>query len=101
MIIFIDIDGTICETPDVSDYSISHPIKKNINTANDLFKKGHKIIYWTARGTVTGKDWRDVTEKQLKKWKVKYHELRMGKPYYDLFIDDKNVNAKDFDNLPV
>jgi hypothetical protein len=50
---------------------------------------------------VTGKDWRDVTEKQLKKWKVKYHELRMGKPYYDLFIDDKNVNAKDFDNLPV
>lgn len=101
MIIFIDIDGTICETPDVSDYSISHPIKKNIKTANDLFKKGHKIIYWTARGTVTGKDWRDVTEKQLKKWKVKYHELRMGKPYYDLFIDDKNVNAKYFDNLPV
>ena len=101
MIIFIDIDGTICETPDVSDYSISHPIKKNNKTANDLFKKGHKIIYWTARGTVTGKDWRDVTEKQLKKWKVKYHELRMGKPYYDLFIDDKNVNAKYFDNLPV
>lgn len=101
MIIFIDIDGTICETPDVSDYSISYPIKKNIKTANDLFKKGHKIIYWTARGTVTGKDWREVTENQLKKWKVKYHELRMGKPYYDLFIDDKNINAKDFDKLPI
>ena len=101
MIIFIDIDGTICETPDVSDYSISYPIKKNIKIANNLFKKGHKIIYWTARGTVTGKDWKKVTEKQLKTWKVKYHELRMGKPYYDLFIDDKNINAKDFDKLPV
>jgi histidinol phosphatase-like enzyme len=101
MIIFIDIDGTICNTPDVTDYSKSYPIKENIKIANDLFDKGHTIIYWTARGTVTKKDWRSVTEKQFKKWKVKYHELRMGKPYYDLFIDDKNINAKDFGNLPI
>jgi histidinol phosphatase-like enzyme len=101
MIIFVDIDGTICNTPDVTDYSKSYPIKENIKIANDLFDKGHTIIYWTARGTVTKKDWRYITEKQLKKWKVKYHELRMGKPYYDLFIDDKNINAKDFCNLPI
>ncbi len=96
MIIFIDIDGTICNTPDVTDYSKSYPIKENIKIANDLFDKGHTIIYWTARGTVTKKDWRSVTEKQFKKWKVKYHELRMGKPYYDLFIDDKNINSENY-----
>lgn len=101
MVIYIDIDGTICETPDVSDYSISYPIEKNIKIANNLYDSGHEIIYWTARGTVTKKDWRSVTEEQLKTWNVKYHELKMGKPYYDLFIDDKNINAKDFDALPI
>ena len=29
---------------------------------------------------------------QLKKWGVKYHELIMGKPYGDFFIDDKAHN---------
>ena len=30
-----------------------------------------------------------LTKNQLKKWKVKYHHLIMGKPSYDLFVDDK------------
>ena len=34
-----------------------------------------------------------LTYNQLVKWKIKFHELRMGKPSYDLFIDDKNLNA--------
>ena len=32
---------------------------------------------------------RDLTEKQLEKWGVKYHELLFGKPHADVFIDDK------------
>ena len=31
--------------------------------------------------------------KQLDNWNVKYHELRMGKPAYDLLIDDKALNS--------
>ena len=31
---------------------------------------------------------------QLKKWKVKFHKLIMGKPSYDLFIDDKAYGFK-------
>ena len=58
--------------------------------------KEKNIIYWTARGTVTGIDWKDITEKQLKSWGAKYHELKMGKPAYDLFIDDKNINSERF-----
>jgi len=34
----------------------------------------------------------NFTESQLKKWGVRYHELLFGKPSYDLFIDDKNLN---------
>jgi len=94
--IYIDIDETICVTPEDRDYTKSSPILENIKKANALFEEGNKIVYWTARGTVTGLDWSNVTIDQFKKWGVKYHDLKFGKPYYDLFIDDKNMNTKDW-----
>jgi hypothetical protein len=99
MIIYIDIDNTICTTLDKSDYTKSTPIIENIEKANALYDKGHTIIYWTARGTQSGKDWSQVTREQFKNWAVKYHDLIFGKPHYDVFIDDKNINVLDFDNF--
>jgi hypothetical protein len=96
MVIYIDIDDTICHSPDKPDYSTSIPIEENIKKANTLYDQGHTIIYWTARGTQTGLDWSDVTKKQFEFWGVKYHEIKFGKPYYDMFIDDKNINTKDW-----
>ena len=93
--IFIDIDNTICITEN-SDYPNSIPIQENIDKANKLYNQGHYIVYWTARGGNSGKDWSDLTKKQLNDWSVKHHELRMDKPSYDLFIDDKNMNTKDW-----
>ena len=78
------------------DYSKSTPIKDRISKINALFDEGHTIIYWTARGTVSGLDWTDVTMKQFEEWGVKYHQLKMKKPAYDLFIDDKNINSERF-----
>ena len=37
-------------------------------------------------------------EKQLKDWGCKYHELIMGKPHADYFIDDKAWPDKVFFN---
>ena len=96
MVIYIDIDETICNSPNKPDYKDSTPIKENIKKANKLYDEGNIIIYWTARGTVTGMDWSDLTKKQFKEWGVKYHDLKFGKPYYDLFIDDKNMNTKNW-----
>lgn len=48
---------------------------------------------WTARGAKSGIDWHDITKKQLNDWGVKYHNLRLDKPAYDLFIDDKALNC--------
>lgn len=96
MVIYVDVDETICKTPDSRDYSFSVPLVDHIGKINELYDKGNTIIYWTARGTVTGIDWRDVTEKQFEKWGVKYHDLKFGKPAYDLFIDDKNINSETF-----
>ena len=102
MVIFIDIDDTICDTPlrgdnnTEKDYEKSTPIQENIDKANRLYDEGNHIVYWTARGSVTGNDWNELTKMQLQKWGVKCHELRLGKPYYDLFIDDKNMNVEDW-----
>ena len=96
MIIYVDIDETICTSPKDRNYSKATPLKKNIKKINNMYDNGDKIIYWTARGTGSGIDWRIVTENQFKKWGVKYHELRFGKPIYDLFIDDKNISSEEF-----
>lgn len=101
MVIYIDIDETICHSPNKPDYKDSSPIEENIKKANDLYDMGHTIIYWTARGTETGIDWKDITEQQFNEWGVKYHDLKFGKPSYDLFIDDKNVNTNEWDNSQI
>lgn len=98
MVIYVDVDETICDTPVSRIYTDAIPIKSNIDMVNKLYSQGHTIVYWTARGTLTNINWFELTQKQLNKWGCKYHELRMGKPVYDLFIDDKNLNAKDLHN---
>ena len=96
MIVYVDIDETICKTPESRDYSLAVPMKDRIKTINNLYDEGTVIVYWTARGTGSGIDWREVTEKQFEEWGVKYHDLKFGKPTYDLFIDDKNINSEEF-----
>ena len=101
MIIYVDIDGTICSENDgkpktEKDYLAAEPYMDRIEKINRLYDEGNTIVYWTARGATRGIDWTDVTRKQLEEWGCKYHELILGKPHADLFIDDKGVNCNDF-----
>tara|TARA_R110002074_G_scaffold6895_4_gene30555 strand:+ start:52 stop:360 length:309 start_codon:yes stop_codon:yes gene_type:complete len=96
MIIYVDIDETICESPPSREYEEAVPHSDRITKINSLYDEGNTIVYWTARGTGSGIDWRETTEKQFKEWGVKYHDLMFGKPIYDLFIDDKNINTDNF-----
>lgn len=98
MIIYVDIDDTICHYDNSleKNYNNAIPYLERIEKINKLYDEGNTIIYWTARGTVTKINWFNVTLTQLNKWKCKFHELRMGKPAYDLFIDDKNINSESY-----
>lgn len=98
MIYFIDIDDTICTLSGNMEYTTAKPILEAIAKVNKLYSQGHHIVFWTARGTGSGIDWRELTEGQLFSWGVEYHELRFGKPIYDIFIDDKNLNSLDWLN---
>tara|TARA_R100000008_G_scaffold86732_1_gene81202 strand:- start:5270 stop:5620 length:351 start_codon:yes stop_codon:yes gene_type:complete len=90
----VDIDETICFYSGERRYDLSEPNQKNIEKINNLYDEGWKIVYWTARGSVSGKDYAHHTSKQLAEWGCKYHELVTGtspnpKPHFDLLIDDK------------
>ena len=98
MIYYIDIDETICITPEDRNYANSTPMNERIAHFNKLYDEGNQIVYWTARGTVTGIDWTEVTREQFKKWGVKYHKLMLGKPHYDMFICDKAINSETYFN---
>lgn len=87
-IIYVDIDGFLC-TNEQGKYKNCKPIQKNIDFVNKEYDTDNIIVIWTARGKTTEKDWSKLTEKQLKKWKIKYHDLVFDKPYYDYLHDDK------------
>ena len=88
-----DLDGTLCQTID-GDYKNSKPLKNNIKILNNLFKEGNKILIFTARGSSTGIDWKELTEHQLNLWGINYSKLILGKPEADIYIDDKAENAE-------
>ena len=102
----IDIDGTICEDSK-GEYEKAIPKKDRINLCNSLYDDGHYIIYWTARGMSRNKgisakayqQFFELTKNQLDGWGVKYHEVRLGKPHYDVWIDDKAINSEVWFNV--
>lgn len=96
MIIYVDIDETICYYKGDRYYPNAIPLSENIKKINSLYDDGHQITYWTARGTTTGKDWCKLTKKQLADWGCRYHELSVGeKPAYDLLICDKSKRIEE------
>ena len=96
MIYCFDLDDTLCESVGL-DYSTASPWITRIERVNQLFEDGHVIKVYTARGSETGIDWREITEKQLGEWGLKYHHLILGKPAADIYVDDKACHERDFE----
>jgi mannose-6-phosphate isomerase-like protein (cupin superfamily) len=99
MNIFIDLDNTLCSTNN-SDYENSKPIIERINKVNKLKEEGNYITIWTARGSKSGLDHTELTKKQLNEWNINFDKLILGKPSYDLYIDDKSINVDDYWKVP-
>jgi hypothetical protein len=97
-ILCFDLDNTLCVTKG-NNYLDAKPNQKNIDVVNQLYAKGFIIKIFTSRFMGRSKENIQIakrrgfliTTKQLKKWKISYHKLIMGKPSYDLIIDDKSL----------
>jgi len=97
MVVYVDIDETICRYAGERVYHLAIPILERIEKINFLYDEGNTIVYWTARGATTKIDWTELTKKQLSEWGAKYTDLKMNhKPHYDLLICDKAINSTVF-----
>lgn len=100
----IDVDGTICKKDHNLDYDQCYPLLERIKKINSLYDAGDTIVYFTARGMgrfsdnpeYAIKEFKQLTQNQLSKWGCKYHQLILGKPSGDIYIDDKGINDIDF-----
>jgi hypothetical protein len=98
-VICFDLDNVICKTKK-NFYNKSKPKKNVIRFINQLYCDGFFIKIFTSRfmGRCKENVYRSkkkgfkFTERQLKKWNLKYNKLVFGKPSYDIFIDDKNLS---------
>ena len=94
-IICFDVDNVICKTQK-KKYATAKPNEKAIKKINHLYKRGYIIKVFTGR--YMGRNKENVkkahkegykfTFEQLNKWEVKFHKLIMGKPSYDIIVDD-------------
>ncbi len=98
-----DLDGTLCTNTD-GNYSEAKPIIERIDLVNQLFKSGNRIVIYTARGMgrfsnngeLASLSFKLLTEEQLNSWGVRFHDLFLGKPSGDMYIDDKAISDLDF-----
>lgn len=82
-----DMDGVICQNGLPKDFATQAPIPETIAEINHQYEAGDHIVIHTAR---LAQD-REVTKNWLKEHGVKYHELLMGKPDADVYVDDKAI----------
>ena len=91
-----DLDGTLC-TQVRGDYLLAEPYPDRIEAVNSLFTSGHVVKIFTARGSQSGTDWAQQTQAQLSSWGLLFHELILGKPHADVYVDDKSRHPEQLD----
>lgn len=102
--VVFDLDNTILTYPKkYKEYDTVSYIKSIKKFINYLKEQGHDVIIYTARNMVTtnhniGKALKNIgltTLEKLKELGIEYDEIYFGKPYGDIYIDDKGFNPYD------
>ncbi|MCT4223065.1 HAD family hydrolase [Elizabethkingia anophelis] len=95
MQIIIDFDGTICTEERTYSRSMAKPLDHAIESVNKLYDQGHTIIIYSAR---TWMEY-EMTMDWLSRYNVKFHQLILGKPIGDVWIDDRAINFNGWENV--
>ena len=90
-----DVDGTICNLTTNHEYYKAKPYPEMVAKINKLYDQGHIIKIATARGQASGKEFHDLTVKQLEEWGVKYHSLHKKEAAH-FYVDDRGMTPGEF-----
>lgn len=91
MIICCDLDGTLTLEVEGHDYANRTPNIPMIRAIRQHYNCGNRIILFSARLKCD----RKVTIDWLTKYNVPYHELILGKPKANVYIDDKSKRPEE------
>jgi len=93
--LIIDLDGTICTEEKTFSRSLAKPISGAIENINKLFSEGNTIIIYSSRS------WQEyeMTTEWLKSAGVNYHQLILGKPIGDYWIDDRAIRFTSWNDI--
>jgi uncharacterized HAD superfamily protein len=80
----VDIDGVLTKETEGHDYENRTPVKEMISWLRDRGNEGHHIILFSSRFPEDA----EVTRSWLKRNNVCYDQLILGKPQFDIYIDD-------------
>ena len=95
MQIIVDIDGTICTEERQFSRSMARPLEGAVESINKLFDEGNTIIFYSAR---TWMEY-EMTTDWLQKHGFKYHQLILGKPIGDVWIDDRALSFTNWSDI--
>ncbi len=104
-----DLDDTIVSQPTIQkDYTSVLAIPSIVDFIRYLYNHKHYIIIYTARHMKTCQGdvnkiidkVGEITKDSLKNLNIPYHELIFGKPYADIYVDDKAISPFHFIDIP-
>lgn len=95
MQIIIDLDGSICTEERTYSRSMAQPLAGAVESIKRLHEAGHTIIIYSARS------WQEyeMTVHWLITHGIPYHQLIMGKPIGDVWIDDRTIPFEAWDRM--
>jgi len=95
MRLIIDLDGTICSEEKTYSRSLAKLKPNALSTIKALKKQNYTIIIYSARS------WSEyeMTYDWLKKNKIPFDQLVLGKPIGDYWIDDRAIKFKNWEEI--
>ncbi len=91
MQIIIDLDGTICTEEKTYSRSLAIVKKRAKEAIQKLFDEGNTIIIYSSRSWMEY----EMTYYWLKNNNIPFHQLVLGKPIGDIWIDDRALQFND------
>lgn len=94
MQIIIDLDGTICTEEKTYSRALAKPLPGAVEKLNQLYEQGHTLIIYSAR---TWMEY-EMTADWLAKHGFRYHQLVLGKPVGDVWLDDRAIRFQGWED---
>lgn len=93
-LICVDMDGTLCDTEEwtIEGCRLAQPRQPIIDATNRAYMENFVVIYTARRDELM-----PITLEWLRRNNVRYHAISNQKIPTDIYVDDKMISLKEFE----